>query len=139
MDNELFDEILNINDPDFSEKFIKAIGLKPGETLQIVTPQFERTDGVIPCLPNDCWEAVASLDAQSLREIGCLPWDEPDENGKQLMVFPYQWYNFIPNGYEITDIFGNEETFEKGKTDDDRRYGCLSFGVMAKARNTPCT
>lgn len=36
---------LNADDPDFVEQFRKALGLKPGEKIEIVTPQFERTDG----------------------------------------------------------------------------------------------
>ena len=37
-------------------------------------------------------------------------------------------HDTIPNGYEIFDINGDTEFFEKGKTDDDIRGGCLAYG-----------
>ena len=48
----------------------------------------------------------------------------------ELWLLPAEWYDAIPNGFPVTDIFGCIEQFERGKTDDDRRFGLLAFGVM---------
>ena len=37
----------------------------------------------------------------------------------------------LPDGYEVTDIFWEVEPFKRGQTDDDMRFGVLSFGIVA--------
>lgn len=125
------DEIimLDMSDPDFEQQLKDAIGLLPRERGQVITPQFERTDGRQAFIPVDTWPMLTRLSADTLKSLGCGTWDEPDENGKVLMLFPYQWYPHIPAGFEIEDINGETERFEPGKTDDDRRFGCLAYGV----------
>jgi len=129
------DEIpmLDMNDPEFAEKFRKAIGGAPGETLHITTPQFDRTDGVEPWAPIGAWDALHRFTADTLKAIGCRQWDEPDEDGKVLMLFPYQWYDYIPEGMVLECINGEEERFLRGKTDGDRRFGVLAYGVRVPA------
>ncbi|MFW8696191.1 hypothetical protein, partial [Mesorhizobium japonicum] len=50
--------ILSMDSPTFAEDFAEAIGLQKGESVQFITPQFERTDGVqVPVLIDfDDWE-----------------------------------------------------------------------------------
>jgi hypothetical protein len=126
IDFDAFDEMLNMSDPDFPEKLKAALGLKTGESLQIVTPQFDREDGVTPSIP-DGWQKLRSLSIDTLKAIGCRPWEE-EEKGV-LMLFPYQWYDFIPDGFEIDGIWGGKETFKRGETDNDYRFGVLAYGV----------
>ena len=130
-----FDEIniLNMADADFVAQFLRAIGAKPGDTIEIVTPQFERTGSVVPSLP-DMWEQLRSLSVDTLRSIGCGIWDEPDATGRALMLFPKEWYDHIPEGFEVDGIDGERETFKRGGTDDDYRFGCLAYGVKVLAR-----
>ncbi len=52
------------------------------------------------------------------------------ENGKTLYLFPSDWYDFIPENYPIIDIFDKKKLFKKGKSDNDRRYGCLPYGFI---------
>lgn len=141
MDLNKFDVILDINDNDFSEKLAEALELKPGEKLEITTPQFTRVGGRAihyrPASPEE-YKALHKLDSDSLKKIGCQKWgnitDDPtsdvDPNAPQLWLFPYEWYDSIPDGTKIIDIFGTEEAFEKGKTDDDMRFGALAFGFI---------
>ena len=129
MDIDDFDEVLNLNDPDFAAKFMAALGVKPGDTLELATPQFARTDGLTPALSIDDWSALRNCSRATLKAMGCQAWDEPDERGKVLMLFPHEWYKLIPSGYEIIDINGERELFQRGVTDDDMRYGTLAFGL----------
>jgi hypothetical protein len=50
-----------------------------------------------------------------------------------LGEFPAEWYDHIPEGFEIVTINGAMKPFERGVTDDDRRFGLLAFGIVVKA------
>ena len=122
--------MLAMDSPTFAQDFAEAIGLQPGEKLEIITPQFERTDGVqVPVLVdfND-WENLHKMDDATLRALGFGVWDET-EKGKHWL-FPKEWYAIIPDGFLITQIDGEQEAFKRGVTDDDYRFGCLSFGFI---------
>ena len=131
MDDKRFDVILDASDPNFAAKLANALGLAPGEKINIITPQFERTDGrritYRPTSPAE-YAALKCLDADSLKKIGCQIWDEDD--GKTTWLYPHEWYNHIPDGTEIVDINGNVEAFKRGETDDDMRFGALAFGFV---------
>jgi hypothetical protein len=122
--------ILSMDSPTFAQEFADAIGLQPGESIEIVTPQFERTDGMqVPVLVDfSDWQNLHLKDEATLRALGFGVWDE-DANGKHWL-FPKEWYAIIPNGFMVTDINGEQEPFERGVTDDDYRFGCLSFGFI---------
>ena len=130
--DDIFDAVLYMDDPDFIEKFKAAIGAKPGEQIEIVTPQFERTDGVTPVASIDSWERLRTLSIADLKLLGCGAWDAPDERGMVLMLFPKEWYPHIPAGYSIVGISGRHEQFSPGETDNDYRYGCLAYGIEVK-------
>jgi hypothetical protein len=119
-------EILHMDDPQFAEKLAEAIGAKPGDSVEIVTPQFEREDGIDPISnPQELFGKLRWLPKKTLTAIGMRPWGEHG-----LWLFPYQWYQHIPNGFQLTDIFGATEAFEAGVTDDDYRAGVLAYGIV---------
>lgn len=121
-----FDEIININDPQFSEKLAAAIGLAPGEVIEVITPQFERTDGIKPIAnPSEIIASIHKMSKEALIKIGLGQWGE---NG--LWLFPYEWYEHIPEGMELMCIDGTTEPFKNGVTDDDYRFGCLAYGIV---------
>lgn len=123
-------QILSMDSPTFAEDFAKAIGLQPGETLEISTPQFERTDGLqVPVLADFTdWDNLHKTDEETLKALGFGLWEETTE-GKHFL-FPKEWYDIIPDGYPIVDISGNKEEFKRGETNDDYRFGCLAFGFI---------
>lgn len=128
--DERFDAMIDINDPDFATKLAEAIGLNPGETLEIHTPQFKRTDGMHVPLPVMDFAALPGLPEATLKAIGCQKWDEPDADGNVLWLYPSEWYDHIPDGTIVTDINGKTEAFVKGQTDDDMRFGALAYGFI---------
>ena len=116
---------LNINDPDFVQQLMKEIGVEPGDTLTISTPQFERTDGVKPIAnPGDVIHNLHKLDEKTLRALGLAPWDD------KLWLIPHEWFIHIPLGFELLCIDGAEESFDPAKTDDDMRFGMLAYGIV---------
>lgn len=118
-------EILDMDAPDFAERLAKAIGLQPGETVEIVTPQFERTDGIEPIKnPAGLFHSLHAMPEKTLRAIGMQPWDG------RLWLFPYQWFKHIPLGFEMLCISGETEKFDPDVTDDDMRFGCLAYGIV---------
>ena len=132
--DQRFDVIIDASDPQFAVKLADAIGVLPGGTVEIITPQFDREDGVWPVFPDFNFANLPSYPEATIRALGCRPWDEPDADGVTLWLFPAEWYNHIPKGMLITDIFGEIEAFEPGVTDDDRRFGMLSYGFTRKAQ-----
>lgn len=129
MNLDKFDLILDASDNNFVEQLAKALGLKPGEKLKITTPQFKRTDGrVISYRPNtpEEYRALPKLDADALIKIGCQRWKE--EDGKVTWLFPFEWYDHIPDGTIVIDINGEVNKFKRGETDNDIRFGALAFG-----------
>ena len=124
--------MLDMDSPTFAQDFANAIGTQAGNTVEFITPQFERIDGVqVPALIdfND-WDNLHKKDPETLRALGFGVWDET-ENGKHWL-FPKEWYAIIPDGFLITQIDGEKEEFKRGVTDDDYRFGCLSFGFISK-------
>ena len=131
--------ILDMASPTFADDFVQAIGLKPGESLEIITPQFERTDGMQVPVPDFAaiadFEALATKDAATLKAMGLGIWDE-DEKGTHWL-YPAEWYSRIPNGLEVLSISGERKIFIRGETDDDRRFGMLSFGFLQASLEQP--
>jgi hypothetical protein len=126
--------MLDMDSPTFAEDFATAIGLQPGEKLEIMTPQFERTDGVqVPVLVDfKDWENLHKKDGATLLALGFGMWNET-EKGKHWL-FPKEWYDIIPDGYQITYISGEQGEFKRRKTDDDYRFGCLAFGFIQESQ-----
>lgn len=128
------DVILDAGDQDFAEQFREALGVQPGEAIQIITPQFTRTDGVTPVAALDDFNALPKLSRETLKAIGCCPWDEPNEKGEVLWLLPGEWYDRIPEGFSLTCIDGTAEPFKRGETDNDIRHGCLAYGIVCVHR-----
>lgn len=103
----------------------QILGVGPYEQVTIITPKFERPEGgEPPWIPKtkEEFDSLRNLSDKALRFLCLKEW----ECGHWL--YPGEWYDAIPDDYEIVNIFGNVEKFEKGETDDDIRYGCLSYG-----------
>lgn len=133
IDLDKFDVILDPTEPEFIAKLRAAIGVKPGETVEIFGPQFDRTDGIEVPAPVVDFSKLPSLFEETLKQIGCQKWDEPDKDGNVLWLYRAEWYDHIPNGTPIVDINGEKELFKRGETDDDMRFGALAYGFLRKA------
>ena len=130
MDKEKFDVILDASDENFAEDLKKALGVKPGDTIEFITPQFERVDGrAVTYFPTtkEEYDALKKMTPENIKKTGCQIWEVEDV---VYWLFPWEWYNHIPEGYMVTDINGKEKPFEKGVTDDDKRFGCLAYGFV---------
>lgn len=106
-----------------------ALEVGPYDKVVAITPQFERIDGkIIKVMPRDAahLDKLKKLSRDILLRIGLQMWNE--EDGKVLYLFPEEWYDCIPDGYIVTDIFWEDEPFRKGKMDNDIRCGALAYG-----------
>ena len=68
--------------------------------------------------------------AKELKKQGFCKWSDEKKDGKHLWLFPADEYDNIPNNYPVVTISFETEKFQKGKSDNDRRFGMLSFGVL---------
>ena len=79
------------------------------------------------------FEALRSLTDDQRSALGMHKWDVETFHGRPLGIrvwlFPERWYNSIPTGFIVTDIFRKDEPFKPGVTDDDTRGGMLAFGI----------
>jgi len=110
----------------------EMLGVGPYEEVSVLTPQFERPEGgKPPWTPKTAeeFDKLPSMSEKALRFLCCKPWDDMD-NGMVLWCYPGEWYESIPAGYEIVDIFNETESFVPGETDDDIRFGCLPYGFL---------
>ena len=122
------DDRIQIMNMDEFKDFMESLG----PNVEIKTPQFDRDDGIQPVLPSTdsgWFDRLKTLPPETLKQIGCGIWEE----GHYL--YPAEWYDFIPNGYEIVNINNEVELFRKGHTDNDRRFGMLSFGFKGEAKS----
>lgn len=79
------------------------------------------------------WEALRTMNEAALRRRGLGAWsNEEGDPAKGLMLFPGAWYDAIPEGFAVVDIFGEAETFKRGQSDNDTRFGFLPYGIIAK-------
>ena len=102
-----------------------ALGVGDFEPVRVMTSQIERSDGkVITYFPKTVeeFDNLKKAPHDVLIDIGVSLF----ESGHYL--YPGEWYDFIPEGYEVITIFNETELFERSKSDDDTRYGCLSYG-----------
>jgi len=135
------------------DELIKAIGLKPGDTIEITGSQhyrdYELEINFIPQNKEELQAIIATASQEDLQKMGVCIWTtyeshqkekkgsalwdgEPLKKGEVHFLFPSEWYDFIPAGFPIVDIFGVKAKFEHGSTDNDMRFGCLSFGFIRK-------
>lgn len=122
-------KLLRADQSDIAAVVRKAIGAGPSEPVTVSTPQFERPPNWTPpehapALPSE-WQALRVCTKAELLAMGMRSWDG------RLMLFPSEWYQFIPEDFDIEDIGGRIEKFRRGVTDDDIRFGCLAYGVPA--------
>lgn len=82
-------------------------------------------------MTNKTIEELESLKNKTHEEIvkyGMRVWAK---NEKYIhYVYPQKWYDLLPEGLPIVSIMGEEEKFEKGKSDDEQRLGALSYGFI---------
>lgn len=99
--------------------------------ITIVTPQFDRVDDkVVVARPQgvDQFLALKKMSISDLKALGCGVWTENEKC--HHMLYPQEWYDNIPNGLEVITISDRVLKFERGVTDDDTRYGMLSYGFL---------
>lgn len=126
-----FDLMLDLSDKNFANDLMEALGVKEGDTVEIITPQFARTDArAITYYPRTLEEfsALHTFSKETLQKIGLGIWD--GDSDKTHWLYPGEWFNYIPDGMLVTDINGVELNFMKAICDDDTRYGMLAYGFI---------
>lgn len=119
-------KMLNANDPNFVAKLAEAIGVKPGEPVRIMTPQFERTDGLTPVVPETAlFDKLREAPKETLKALGLQPWGDYG-----LWLFPGEWFKHIPNGLDVKCIDGEESKWNASTHDNDTRFGALAYGIV---------
>lgn len=92
--------------------------------------------------PAEFKEIIEKANATQLIDLGFRVWESTnalnkDEGAKLpndmiVMNFPQKYYQIIPNGLDVVDLFGRIEKFKLGESDDDERFGVLPYGILRK-------
>lgn len=110
-----------------AQAIIEATGAKPGDVINIRTPQFTRPPSYPPppSLPanDDKWRQLSKMSIIEAKERGFVNWDGG------LFLFPGEWFPFIPPWLVVESIFEETSQWSSEDRDDDIRYGCLAYGV----------
>lgn len=96
----------------------------------VTSPIFEREDGIQVTVPDEPldFEKLKKTDPATLTAMGYRACEQTATH--TLWLIPGTFYNNIPDGSELVDVFEKPLKFEKGKTDDDIRFGVLAYGFM---------
>lgn len=102
--------------------------------IEIVTPQFERTDGHTPDDPPSDIDGFRDLRRRTpdeLREMGLQPW--PTHG---IWLFPFEWNGSIPDDLSVVNILGQRMTVSERPDKEDKRFGMLAFGIVPEFEET---
>lgn len=90
-------------------------------------PHFQRSDGrYIDYEPDEkLLDVLPYLNDDTLLGLGLQPWDEE----RQIWLFPVEWYEYIPEGFDIITINEREKQFDPDEDSKEGRFGALPFGV----------
>lgn len=156
------------------KELIKWLKNNVGDNINIITPQFDRTEPLeyrykpqnkeqfLAIVNNAPWSILKGLGFRKwdtmnnlIKENNCralhsnikipiinshnevygidnskkiLP-QESLERDEDVILFPYEWYDIIPEGFMVTNIWGELEPFILGESDNDKRFGCLAYGI----------
>lgn len=90
-------------------------------------PHFQRPDGrYIDYEPDEkLLETLPVLKDDVLEGLGLQPWDED----RQVWLFPVEWYEDIPEGFEIITINDEVKEFDRDEDTKEARFGALPFGI----------
>lgn len=123
-----------------NEKVIELI--KEGYEPEDIVSSFsdDRDDGVevtfIPKTKEEFDNFIKTCPRSLLIEMGPVEWcnyeDDNDylDEGEYHYLFPIEWYDYIPEGYDIIDINGYETEFNREENDNRSMYGLLSIGFI---------
>jgi len=143
-----------VNDADWPE--LKAFGFRKWDTMNNVIGEniLHKDESKIVSIPtfsvNSPEDAadlikgvmegdIVKADGSMLMDLApkeVIPMKLLDED-EDIILFPGEWYNIIPDGFKCTSLYGEITEFIKGKSDNDIRFGCIAFGIRRKVINHP--
>lgn len=90
-------------------------------------------------------DVISIIEGKDVTASGAITFDvgrgdapvEMPEVDAQILLFPSEWYNKIPDGFMVVGLSGGRYPFERGKTDDDMRFGCLAYGILKPLNQSP--
>ena len=69
---------------------------------------------------------VTKLTKEEAEKLRFRRWSEEQLN---LYLFPLWIVPIIPEGLEVTCIYGEKVKYEKDRMDNDIKFGCVAYGI----------
>lgn len=121
----------NAGESELAAKVRELIGVGPEEPVEIsLCPHMKRPDGreniPIPNPPDrlSFFESLREAPEWVLEHYGLQRWGEHG-----LWLFPVEWFDYIPKGFEVMNIFGEVGPFDPDDFVKEARFGALPFGI----------
>ncbi len=130
-----------MNLKDFTEFLKREFPNRAGITL----PQFERSEELDfewkPKSADEFYTLVNKAPVDILIGFGFRKWTIQEDVlgtgnatkkyniGEEILLFPGEWYNLIPDNYRVINLFGEVYPFHRGTNSSDTRHGCLGYGI----------
>ena len=73
-------------------------------------------------------DGSAEVDADDLLALGFRPWN--DDGSKRLWLIPVWLAPFVPEGFPVASISGDQTSWTSAYIDGDTRFGVLAFGIV---------
>ena len=119
---------------------LKGMGFRKWATMnELIEDNKTHTGSKVVEVPiysmDDVVELLSGGDAESNGsiKIDLTRKDAPTELLEQdmdIIMFPGEWFNAIPDGFMATGLHGEQEAFYKSLADDDIRFGILAYGFQ---------
>lgn len=97
----------------------------------------ERTHPIeINWIPKSYKELEAFIELaphEDMKKMGVEIWERFEDDDKNEVIhylFPVEWYDHIPKGFPVVDIWGETNPFNKKDYDNKALFGCLAFGFI---------
>lgn len=71
---------------------------------------------------------LTKLTIEEAKELRFMRWDDESD----IFLFPLWIVPLIPDGLEVTTIFGEKEVYNSTTADNDIRFGCVAYGLEIK-------
>lgn len=100
--------------------------------IVLISTPHERKNGQTTAAPapdRDSFYKLSEISTDKARELGMQRWTESEDPEGDLWLFPVEWYNAIPRGFEVETIGGEKKRFSQWTCSRDRRRGALAFGI----------
>jgi hypothetical protein len=116
----------------------KVLGISAYEDVTVVSVHGRGTPLLIYVHPRTSaqLDKIKRLPYGVLCRMGVRLWSAEPMQGGLLYLYPAEWHDNIPEGYEVVDIDGRHRIWHRVQMSPDEWFGCLACGWIGPQLKT---